>query len=631
MKKLDVYVLFGPPGSGKSDQANMLSDKLNLKYISWGKIARNILSKDDFYPEFKNILQEAENKYGRAPEGAIASILGSEIEKIIKEQKYKGIVIDSYPRYKDEADDLITMIKKYDLNLKASIIMNIYYPNILNKISTSLVCGICEKKYTNFNQPINKDHCDVDNAKLKNTYDDINSNNLKSKYDLYIEESRKAIDIVSRESEISFSVDANQQSILVFSEIISKLTRKEKKFNTIFKKTGETNLPTEYGMFRLVGYQNRINYEYHLALVKGDVEGKRRVPVRIHSSCITGDIFHSEKCDCFGQLSAAMSHIEDVGQGVIIYLFQEGRGINILNKIEAYKLQEDGYDTVEANDQLSLPNDLRDYSVVKTMTEDLGIKTVDLITNNPLKMGDIQSVGVIVESRIPLIIKPNKNNEFYLKTQKEKNGHNLDVNKVKNNLEIEIKFALKSSYVLFIREKIKLLDSVVFLGRKYENTMNFDNSDREMYKQDARLRVREISHKKEDDSKRVEFCYKRRLKIGDFKEEEEIETSFVADAKVFKEILNKMGYSFSDGYERHRETYTYDDLKITLDEFPFGNILEIEGEKENIERLCSILNLKVSDSYKLSCDDYYSELCQANNIIPKKYISFEDEEMPRAE
>lgn len=201
--------------------------------------------------------------------------------------------------------------------------------------------------------------------------------------------------------------------------------------------------------------------------------------------------------------------------------------------------------------------------------------------------------------------------------------------KIKSNLEVEIKFPIKKTYYAFLKEKIKLLDGVVFMGRKYENTLNFDNPSKDMYNQDARLRVREISENKDDVNKKVEFCYKRRLKIGDFKEEEEIETDFSTDTKVFKQILNKMGYDFSDGYERYRETYGYNDLKITIDEFPFGYILEIEGEKSYIEKLCKILNLNLQDSYKLSCDDYYSELCLLNKTTPKKYISFDDIEMPK--
>ena len=629
MKKLDLYVLFGPPGSGKSEQALLLSEKMNLKYLSWGRIARDILNKENYYSEFKVDIEESNSNIGRAPEGLISSILNSEIEKTLNENKYRGIVIDTYPRYLDEAEELLSLIDKNNLKLKVSIIMNIYYPNIADKIINSLHCIVCNKKYSFFIKPKIKDICDVDGSLLENSYDDLDSKNLKNKYDLYIEESRKAIDIITKKSEISFAVDANQEPTLIFSEIISKLSKKENIYNTIYKKTGETNLPTKYGMFKLIGYQNRVNYEYHLALVKGDLEGKRHVPVRIHSSCITGDIFHSEKCDCFEQLSSSMSYIQDIDFGAVLYLFQEGRGINIINKIDAYRLQEDGYDTVEANEFLNFPNDLRDYSVVKTILNDLNVKTIDLITNNPLKMGEIQSLGVIVESRIPLIIESNKNNEFYLKTQKEKNGHQLDKAIGNSFIEIEIKFPLKKSFSDFIKEKIKLLDGIIYLGKKYENTLNFDNLSKDMYSQDARLRVREISRYKNDEKKKVEFCYKRRIKIGEFKEEEEIETSFEVDVSIFKNILIKMGYNFTDGYERYRDTYKYNNLKITLDEFPFGNILEIEGSPSDARVLCGILGLKIEDSYKLSCDDFYTDLCKKANINSKSYIAFDDNEMPK--
>lgn len=632
LKKLNMYVLFGAPGSGKTDQARLLQEKFGFAYLSWSKIARKILSENNVYPEFKKSLSDSYTTKERAPKGMIADVFANELEKIIDNQKTKGVIIDSYPRYPDEANELISIINKLNINLKAAIVLNVYYPHILERIKFRKHCKLCGNKYDEYNKPPANNLCDIDSSVLENAYDDVNEVNIKQRYDTYIEESCEAINLISKSAEISFAVDANQDEILIFAEIVHKLQRRDKLANSIFEKTGETRLPTSFGDFRLIGYQNRTNYEYHLVLALGDLENKRRVPVRIHSSCITGDIFHSEKCDCGEQLSAAMDYIQKVGHGAILYLFQEGRGINIINKISAYVLQEKGLDTVEANESLNFPNDLRDYTVVKSMLNDLKIKTVDLITNNPSKMGEIQSLGIVVEGRIPLVVKANKNNERYLQTQKEKAGHELDQLEDKTNnavLEMEVKFPLSDDSAERIRGKIKFFNNVVFEGRFYERTSNFDNKDKLMYNQDARLRVREISKTKEDKNKKIEFCFKKRISVGGIKQEEETQAEFTTDPNNFIELLKRMGYFYSDGYERYRETYKYQDIKITLDEFPFGYLLEIEGEEKDIISIMEILGLKMDDSYHLSCDDFYTLLCEKSDITPKKTILFDDPDMPK--
>lgn len=192
-----------------------------------------------------------------------------------------------------------------------------------------------------------------------------------------------------------------------------------------YQKIIEVKLPTNKGNYKLIAYQNGNPDKYHLALVHGNVKNKAGVLVRIHSSCITGDIFGSLRCDCGPQLDTAMEKIKKAKLGVILYLFQEGRGIGLINKLKAYKLQEHGLDTVEANLKLGLPVDLRDYRPAAQILQDLGIRSVNLMTNNPEKISELISFGIPVDARVPLEIKPVPSNEKYLETKKFKLGHLL--------------------------------------------------------------------------------------------------------------------------------------------------------------------------------------------------------------
>lgn len=194
-----------------------------------------------------------------------------------------------------------------------------------------------------------------------------------------------------------------------------------------YKKIVTIKLPTEYGIFKLVGYQNHHPDKYHVALVKGNCKNKRGVLVRIHSSCVTGDIFGSLRCDCGAQLEKAMELISNNGCGIILYLFQEGRGIGLINKLKAYKLQEQGFDTVEANLKLGLPVDQRNYQVAAEILKSLGVKSIKLLTNNPDKVEDLEKRGVKVITRVPVEIQPDQYNLRYLSTKKEKLGHMLDL------------------------------------------------------------------------------------------------------------------------------------------------------------------------------------------------------------
>jgi GTP cyclohydrolase II len=193
------------------------------------------------------------------------------------------------------------------------------------------------------------------------------------------------------------------------------------------KHVAEAFLPTRYGDFTIVGFYSSRERKEHVAVVKGEVAGKKRCPVRVHSQCFTGDIFHSLKCDCREQLEASLEYIASRPCGVVIYLKQEGRGIGLLNKIKAYHLQDMGLDTVEANEYLGFPGDMRDYTVAAKIISMLRIRSVAILTNNPDKIRGLESQGIDVIERIPVIPKPNTHNAHYLATKTRKMGHLFDM------------------------------------------------------------------------------------------------------------------------------------------------------------------------------------------------------------
>jgi GTP cyclohydrolase II len=193
------------------------------------------------------------------------------------------------------------------------------------------------------------------------------------------------------------------------------------------ERVAEANLPTEIGVFRIIGFRSLNSDEEFVALAKGDLTADAPALVRIHSQCLTGDVFHSIKCDCGPQLQRAMEMVEEAGHGVIVYQHQEGRGIGILNKIRAYALQDQGADTIEANVRLGLGVDLREYSQCAEILRELGLRRIRLMSNNPLKIAALREAGLEIVERVPIELIPREQSVDYLKTKKEKMGHLLSV------------------------------------------------------------------------------------------------------------------------------------------------------------------------------------------------------------
>ena len=213
----------------------------------------------------------------------------------------------------------------------------------------------------------------------------------------------------------------HELKMVTIADLISYRRRHEK----LVERVVETSLPTEFGDFRAVGYRSLVDDKHHVAMVKGDVADGEPALVRVHSECLTGDVFHSLRCDCGEQLEAALAMIEEEGRGVLLYLSQEGRGIGLLNKLKAYRLQEEGLDTVDANLRLGLPADLRDYGIGAQILRDLGLTEIRILTNNPKKIVGLEGHGLSVAEQIQIVAPPNRHNEEYLRTKRERMGHIL--------------------------------------------------------------------------------------------------------------------------------------------------------------------------------------------------------------
>ncbi|NJP38837.1 bifunctional 3,4-dihydroxy-2-butanone-4-phosphate synthase/GTP cyclohydrolase II [Alkalicoccus luteus] len=226
---------------------------------------------------------------------------------------------------------------------------------------------------------------------------------------------------MARVPELREIADRHELKMVTIKDLIKYRNRKDK----LVSREIEIKLPTDYGEFRAIGYSNVVDGKEHVAIVKGDIGASKPTLVRVHSECLTGDVFGSRRCDCGPQLHAALAQIEANGSGVVLYMRQEGRGIGLLNKMKAYKLQEEGLDTVEANEKLGFGPDLRDYGIGAQILRDLGIRKMKLLTNNPRKITGLNGYDLEIVERVPIQLPHSRDNENYLKTKKDKLGHML--------------------------------------------------------------------------------------------------------------------------------------------------------------------------------------------------------------
>jgi 3,4-dihydroxy 2-butanone 4-phosphate synthase/GTP cyclohydrolase II len=218
---------------------------------------------------------------------------------------------------------------------------------------------------------------------------------------------------------------------------VANLIEYRRRTEKLVERMTSARLPTEYGEFTAVAFKEKLTGKPHVALVKGEVAGQENVLVRVHSECLTGDVFHSLRCDCGEQLEQALAHIESEGRGVLLYMSQEGRGIGLLNKLKAYGLQENGLDTVEANLELGFPPDMRDYGIGNQILAELGLSTIRMLTNNPKKILGIEGFGLRVVEQVPIEMRPNAENLRYLATKRAKLGHRLHHQDLRFELEPE--------------------------------------------------------------------------------------------------------------------------------------------------------------------------------------------------
>jgi 3,4-dihydroxy 2-butanone 4-phosphate synthase/GTP cyclohydrolase II len=229
---------------------------------------------------------------------------------------------------------------------------------------------------------------------------------------------------MARMPDLAIFARKHHLKIITIADIIKYRMRNE----SLVRRGATVSLPTEYGgTFTAIAYENDIDSSHHLALVKGEIHPEDEVLVRVHSQCLTGDVLGSKRCDCGDQLHKAMAMVEEEGKGVIVYMSQEGRGIGLINKLKAYSLQEDGKDTVEANEELGFKDDLRDYGIGAQILVDLGVHKIRLMTNNPRKIIGLEGYGIRVVDRIPIETDPHMENLHYLKTKKKKLGHLLSI------------------------------------------------------------------------------------------------------------------------------------------------------------------------------------------------------------
>lgn len=417
----DIYIIYGPSGSGKSTQAHLLAQSLDLVHISWGKLYRNLSSQLTDGISRATIDNEVDDTKRSL---LISKIIAEHIQKVLIEQKEKkGIVLEGYPRRSAEVQELLKILKEHQLHIKAVMKINSALPYIIERIQARVSCPQCGENYDASHTPRHEGVCDNDGATLQK--DEFNKEQISEDFHKYLDEVESAYRELQSHAEAFFNVSDTQDVLITFSNIIVKLRDRIRETSKHYTRRASAMLPTTYGTFNIIAYQSKVDYSYHIAMVMGDIKRKSAVLTRVHSSCITGDILGSLKCDCGDQLHTAMQRIAEKGEGLLLYLFQEGRGINIINKVMAYDLQDKGLDTVDANEHLGLPAEMRQYDVVRSIIDDLEVESIVLLTNNPDKIHKLTDLGVVIEGTENLEIVPSTHNLHYLSTKKDRMGHQL--------------------------------------------------------------------------------------------------------------------------------------------------------------------------------------------------------------
>ncbi|TSC94254.1 MAG: 3,4-dihydroxy 2-butanone 4-phosphate synthase / GTP cyclohydrolase II [Parcubacteria group bacterium Licking1014_1] len=399
MKNKELYIIIGPMGANKTIYSETIANLFNMTLIFWAKIGA------------ENGKNKKKDKFKILEEHLIRSF-----------KKSPHVIIDGFPTDKEDALFLLSISKKLNYKIKCVIQLNISLRKIIQNLKNRFVCNNCGVFYEKDKITDKKGNSCPNCGSVLIKYH-INEKGIKKDYYNFFDSITAISEILSLYAESYFSVSVEQPKHFVISSIFQKIKNQEKNIYTLYEKKSQTKLKTKSGTFDVITYLSKVDYKHHLAIIKGNVKQKTGVLLRIHSSCITGDVFGSLKCDCGQQLQRAIKIIEKSKLGVLIYLYQEGRGINIINKIEAYNLQNNGADTVEANELLKLPTEMREYSAVKDILADLEIKSVRILTNNPDKLYKLEELGVVVESMVPLEIKSSKHNKKYLLTKKNRMGH----------------------------------------------------------------------------------------------------------------------------------------------------------------------------------------------------------------
>lgn len=415
---VSLVVIFGPQGSGKSLVASFLTERLRCEHLSWGALYRSAEFRQKHGEAFK-IIDDESVTIGRRSR-LISKLMADSISSIAANSDVKKIVLEGFPRRIEEARALLRIVRQQGHGIEAVVRINPSFESVRRRLTVRRVCGQCGQYYLDDKLKT----CPKDGGELFQP--GMSEGEAREELVIYSREIAGVVDHLSPVAEAFFDVGGDEDEDMMGYRVLTKLRDKVKSFTGTYMRQSSAVLETEFGKFLLVTFQSRVDYSCHLALVKGRVRNCDSVLVRVHSSCMTGDIFRSKKCDCGEQLAEALGRIQRAGRGVLVYLFQEGRGINIINKMRTYRFQAMGEDTQIANWHLHLPDDLREYSAARDVLRSLQVKSIVLLTNNRDKIQKMAELGVVIADVENIEVDPNPANERYLKAKKLRMGHRLE-------------------------------------------------------------------------------------------------------------------------------------------------------------------------------------------------------------